>query len=794
MPRMFETQYGYFSPDGNEYVIKTPRTPKPWINVISNGKYGLTLSQTGGGFSWYEHSQFNRITRWHQDLIQDNWGKYIYIRDDDTGEVWNPGWLPTKTVPDHFSCRHGFGYSCLINQYHGIKLAVTIFVPADSNHEIWQLHLENKSDHTRRLSIVTYLEWCLGAANDQHREFHKKFLESHFDREINGLIATKRIWEVAQGERGHWNKAYPYYAYHACNRKVHSFEGSKENFLGQYGHLGQPKALKYKQLSNTDGAWNDSIAGLHVKLRLKPASTDQLAFFLGLEKEKDQLKKVLQNYQNNEQVEGELQKVKQNWHQYFHTLEVETPDPSINLLVNKWLKYQAISGRLWARAAYYQQSGAIGFRDQLQDSQVFLPIRPECTKEQIRLHARHQFKEGQVLHWWHPITDKGLKNAISDNLLWLPFVVLNYLDETADYEFLDQSVEYYQLSESGSIFEHCCRAIDVALQKMSVRGIPLIGSGDWNDGLNGVGLNMQGESFWLAHFIYYLLNGFSAVARQHGQDPIARRYKEAACALSQNIEKYGWDGSWFIRATKDTGEMVGSHINRDGQIFLNTQIWSVISDSVSSSKQHQAMQAVYDRLLKDFGPLLLYPAYKQSDEYIGYLSRYAPGTRENGGVYMHAACWTIWAAAKLGQAAEAYTVYHKICPIKNGMDPERYGCEPYVTPGNIDGPDSPHYGLGGWTWYTGSAAWLQKVIVDWMLGLRATEKGLIIDPCIPKTWQKFQVKRLFRGSSYLISVENPDGCSGGVEQIEVNGEVLQTNRIPLCDQNSCRVKVVLRGK
>jgi len=794
MPRLFETDYGYFTEDGNEYVIKTPRTPKPWINVISNGNYGLTVSQTSGGFSWYEHSEFNRITRWHQDLIRDNWGKYLYIRDNESGEVWNPGWLPTRTNLDHYECRHGFGYTRFITQFRGIKLTLTFFIPRDVKHEIWQVKIENQSDRDRDVAIISYLEWCLGGANDYHREFHKKFLATQYDSEINGLIATKRIWEVAKGERGHWNSAYPYYAFHACNRKLDSYEGAKENFLGNYGQLSNPQGLKYRQLSKTDGAWNDSIASLQVNIELKPGDEEQLAFLVGLEKKQDQIRKLVRHYQNNEQINNAFHNVKQSWQQYFNTLTVETPDQSINLLVNKWLKYQAVSGRLWARSAYYQQSGAIGFRDQLQDSQIFLPIDPQFTKEQICLHARHQFSDGTVLHWWHPITDEGLKNDITDNRLWLPFVVINYIRETADYDFLDHSEDYYQSTESGSIFEHCCQALDFSLQQLSNRGIPLIGSGDWNDGLNGVGLEGKGESFWLAHFLFYLLDCFSDIAERYGKDQVARRYQETAQELGQRIEKYGWDGAWFMRATKDTGELIGSHTNKAGQVFLNAQSWSVISESVSRAKQAKAMQAVYQHLLKDFGPLLLYPAYQQSDEYIGYLSRYAPGTRENGGVYMHAACWALWAAAKLGHTAEAYTIYNTICPVKNGMDAEHYGCEPYVTPGNIDGPDSPYYGLGGWTWYTGSAAWLQKVIIDWMLGLRATEKGLIIDPCIPKTWQKFKVKRLFWGSTYLISVENPDGCSGGVEQIEVNGEVLQTNRIPLCDQKSCHVKVVLKGK
>jgi len=789
--RHFETKYGYFENNGNEYVIKNPKTPKPWINVISNGNYGLTISQTGGGFSWLEHSEFNRITRWHQDLVRDNWGKYLYIKDEESGEIWNPGWLPTKTELEFYQCRHGIGYSTFISEYKGISVELTIFVPFEEQHEIWRVKLKNRSKQNRKLSLFSYFEWCLGGSNDYHREFHKNFLETEFDININSLIAKKRIWEITGGDRGHWNTEYPYQAFHACNKKVSGWEGDKEFFLGQYGNLNSPEAIKNGELSRTTGLWNDSIGSLHVKINLKENQEEEVVFFLGLGDSKESIKTTLEKYSSKKNVDFALSNVKKQWEKMLGTLEIETPDIAMNFMVNKWLKYQAISGRLWARTAYYQQSGAYGFRDQLQDSHIFLPIDPHFTKNQIKLHAGHQFEDGSVLHWWHPITDEGLINKISDNLLWLPFLTISYLDETDNYDFLNENIEFYQSKEIASLFEHCCKAINKVLSGFSDRGLPLIGAGDWNDGMNAVGLDMKGESIWLAHFLYYILDRFSNIAKKYNSVEIADKYRQNAKNLSVKIEEIGWDGDWFFRATKDSGEKIGSKECEYGKIFLNPQTWSVISESASKDRQQKAMESVYKYLIGNNGPILFAPAYKKADKYIGYLSRYAPGSRENGGVYTHAATWSIWAFSKLKQADHAYEMFKRISPVNSGSDPDRYIGEPYVTPGNIDGPDSVHYGRGGWTWYTGSAAWFQKVIVDWIIGVRATEEGLLIDPCIPKEWDRLKISRLFRNCVYHITIYNPDKKSYGVKKILIDGEKIKSNTLPVIKNENCSVDVYI---
>lgn len=772
----FETKYGYFDNEGKEYVIKTPKTPKPWVNVISNGNYGLVISQTGGGFSWNDHSEFNRITRWHQDLIKDNWGKYIYIRMNKTGEYWSPTWMPVKKDLDSYQCRYGTGYAIYKSVYKNIETILRVFVPFDDSLEIWDITINNNSEEEISLSFYTYLEWVLGSSADFHREFHKQFLETSYDHEINGLTATKRLWDIPLGERGHWNVEYEYTGFLAASEKISSYEGDKESFIGQYGDLQEPKALVEGELSKKTGCFNDSIGSLKVDFVLKPGAEKRFQFFLGIKKKRTEIIDCLSKYNSNKKVDKAFQKVLTNWEDLLGDLQINTPDDAMNYSVNTWYRYQAISGRLWGRTGYYQQSGAFGFRDQLQDSLVYLPIKPDLTKEQIKLHARHQMEDGTVLHWWHPITETGLETKMTDDLLWLPYIVSFFINETNDYEFLNHEEPFYYNSRNyKSIYAHCKLAIEKVLSRFSERGLPLIGAGDWNDGLSAVGLEMKGESFWLAEFLYDTVQRFIPLAEKHEDKEFVDLLMKESKKLKKAFNKYAWDGKWFLRATKDSGEKIGSHMCLNGKIYLNPQIWSVISGIAEKEKQEDAMDSVTEHLLRDNGCLLLYPAYSKPDKYIGYLSRYAAGRRENGGVYSHASTWAVWAYALLKDSVNTYKIFQRLCSINSGMNPDRYVAEPYVMPGNIDGPDSPNYGMGGWSWYTGSASWFQKVIVDFILGVRAEKNGLLIDPVIPADWKNFSVKRKYRNTVYNITVNNPNGVTSGIKSITVNGEKIVGN-------------------
>lgn len=775
----FRTKYGYFSDDGMEYIITRPDTPRPWVNVICPGDYGLVVSQTGGGYSWRTHASLNRITRWEQDIIKDDWGKYIYLRDDDNYDFWSLTWKPVSQNLKNYEVRHGIGYSKFIAKNAGIKSQLTIFVPKDHPVEIWRVELTNETEMERNLSLFTYLEWGLGTAPDWHREFHKTFIETEFDENLNTVLAQKRLWDLINEKGQHWNRDWEYTAFHSVNLPVTSFTADKESFLGMYGTLENPQALSKDCLSNSYGKWGDGIASLHNRIKIEPGETVELVYLIGATKrdEPNKLKEIIHKYHNVEMVEKALEEVKEFWKEHLSTIVVETPDQGFNLMNNIWLKYQALSGRIWGRTAYYQTGGAYGFRDQLQDSQIFLLIDPEKTAEQIRLHAAHQFPDGRVNHWWHPISEVGQENNISDNRLWLAFVTTKYLKETGNFAFLDEVVPY-KTGEEGTIYQHCIQAIEYNLLKRSVRGLPLIGDGDWNDGMNAVGFAGKGESIWLGHFLYGILREFVIISEKQNEFERAIRYQKEAEQLKDTINELGWDGEWYIRAVCDDGSILGSKECEEGKIFLNAQTWAILNDVADQERKEKIFKSLEKYLIRDYGPILFYPAYKNPNTNIGYLSRYAPGVRENGGLYTHAGTWMVLACCKLGYRDKAYQIYQSFSPLYRGLNPDLYKVEPYVTPGNVDGPDSPNFGQGGWTWYTGSGGWYFLVALEGILGIQPDWDGLRINPMVPHEWDEFTMTRQYRNAKYHFHFVRSDVKAG----IYVDGEKIEGDLITAhCD-------------
>ncbi|HEY9766039.1 MAG TPA: hypothetical protein V6C82_06720, partial [Chroococcales cyanobacterium] len=439
---LFETLYGHFSPDGSEYVVNKPETPRPWVNVISNGDYGLVLSQVGGGFSWRTHSNYNRITRWNQDLLRDEWGKYLFLRDEENGAFWPCS--GQAVAPENYRCRHGLGYSVFEMRRDGIESAQTVFVAADDPLEIWILRLRNTSDRPRTLSATSYFEWNLGAAPDNHREFHALFIETEFR---GAILATKRLWEVPT-ELGHWNTDWPYCAFHGCSEEIEGFDCDKASFVGRHRDFSHPRGMEQPHLAGNSGKWTEATASLRSLITLAPGEEKKIIFTLGAADGKDSALELNERFASVEAAERELERVITGWKERLGKVWVETPDKAFDTLNNLWLKYQAISGHLWGRAAFYQQSGAFGFRDQLQTSQIWLPLEPAQMRRQIVLHARHQLQAGTVLHWWHPLLEEGLKTNMTDDLLWLPHMITAYLKETVDWGLLSESVPFHDGSEA----------------------------------------------------------------------------------------------------------------------------------------------------------------------------------------------------------------------------------------------------------------------------------------------------------------------------------------------------------
>lgn len=788
---LFDNGYGYFTADGSEYVITRPDTPKPWVNVICPGEYGLVVSQVGGGYSWQTHAGLNRITRWEQDLVSDSCGKYLYVRDEDSGAFWSPSWKPTCHAMDRYECRHGIGYSVIISEHDGVRTELTLTVPPDESVELWRITITNTGKRRRRLSLWSYLEWCLGTAPDTHREFHKTFLETKLADDHRAVYATKRMWDIKNDQGQHWNRDWDMVAFHGVDQSASMCSGSKEAFIGQYGSSASPMALREGgYVAKTTGRWDDSVASLSVPIELEPGASEQVTFTLGVAKTQEQAQEQVARYQQPDAADDALQKVNRFWSDWMDRSQVKTPDAGVDLMANCWLKYQSLSSRIWGRTAYYQTGGAFGYRDQLQDSLLFLHLDPTRTKAQIMLHAAHQFAAGHVQHWWHPITEEGIESQFSDDLLWLPFVTVNYLKETADFGIFKETAPYLDPSPddtcTGTLYEHCARAIERSLSKRSERGLPLIGTGDWNDGFSVTGWDGKGESVWVGQFLFMILGGFCEAAERaielgtlpKDEQQRIDRYRAEAQNLKQAVNTHGWDGKWYWAASCDDGALVGSHTASEGKIHLNPQTWSILSGIVPDDRRDAVLESLEKHLYRDYGAVLLQPAYTTPDPRIGYLTRYAAGTRENGGLYAHAAAWAIQMECQLKRADKAWNLFRKMSPPQRGMDPKLYQCEPYVTAANVDGPDSPLYGRGGWTWYTGSSAWVYRVLMESIMGVRPTWEGLLIDPCIPSHWPGFKMTRRYRGHVYHIEVSRLTPAGLSISSVTLDGQLLPGNTLP----------------
>jgi len=772
-----KSRYGRFSPDGLEYVIVDPRTPRPWINLIANPRVGLAVSQTGSGFSWIDNSQLAAIVRWQQDLADDRSGRFLYVRDEDDGTVWSIAPAPCWPAWDRFQCRHGLGYTTFEVAHRGVDAVWTLFVDDEATVEIWRLSLRDRSGRARQLTLVPFLEWNCGTSPAPRREFQKLFIETGFEPGRGAILATSHMWDVGSARWGHWNTSFPYWTAFAAAQPVRSATGDKAAFLGRYGAWSRPAALDDPHWPSLFGRHHDPIAALACPVRLDASGSWNGGFVLATGGSRESALALAAAFGDTGAMDRSLRTVVKAWRERLASHRIGTPDPALDVLANDWLRYQAIAARLWGRAGYYQQSGAFGFRDQLQDSQVWLTIDPAKCREQIRLHAAHQFADGSVVHWWHPLTEQGHVTRMTDDLLWLAFVAANYIKETGDLSVLDDPAPLLDDPRPAPLVEHVARAFGRVFARTSPRGLPYIGAGDWNDGLSAVGLEEKGESVWLAMFLAGLLDDWAVIHRRRADERTARDFERRRVALIDAVNAHAWDGAWYRRATRDDGEWLGGAANRAGRIFLNAQTWALLNDIAPADRAAACLRALREHLVAPAGALLLAPAYDEPDERIGYITRYAPGLRENGGVYTHAATWAIAAAAKAGDADLVARLLDAINPANK--DPERYLAEPYVLPGNVDGPASPWSGRGGWTWYTGSAAWLPRVIAEWVLGVRPTWEGLRFDPCLPRGWRQATMVRPWRGATLEIAiVSEAGGGPGRCVEVRVNGTTQEAPVMP----------------
>jgi cellobiose phosphorylase len=771
---MLDNAYGRFIDDASAYEITDPDTPSPWTNVVSNGRYGFVVSQNGGGFSWLDHCQLNVITRWNMDHIRDDSGRFVYLRDlDDDGPTWSLSPQPCRVGYDAFRCVHRPGSTTFETSRAGIDAAWTLAVAPEETAEVWSVTLTNTTDRPRRLRLGGSFEWCCGVAPDVKREFHRLFFTTRHDADRRAIVATKNMWEAPFGTADdHWNRPWPHAAGFAIVAEGdHWATADRAAFLGRYGTQADPAGMR-ERVGTHVGRFVDACAAVGTDLEMAPGESRTVAFVLGVADDAETLGGLLDRFSTIGAVEDAVAGSGGLWDGVLDGGRLRSGMPDMDALTNTWLPYQAISARMWARTGYYQQSGAFGYRDQLQDSQLWLQYDPERCRRQIMLHAAHQFADGAVYHWWNPVTETGLRSKCSDDYLWLPFVAAAYIRETGDAAILDETTPWVDDETPATLREHCLRAIRFSLSRQSERGLPLIGENDWNDGLSHVGTDDAGESVWLAFFLIGVLDEFASALRLAGEAGEADGLLEHRASLKTTVNEHGWDGEWFRRATDADGRWLGSRDSLEGKIFLNAQTWANLTDATDDDRAGAAWESAKAHLLTDYGVLLLAPAYTVPDPKIGYLSRYAPGARENGGVYMHAATWALATACKRRDLDAVERIWRGLSPPLRGRDADAYVAEPYVTPGNVDGPLCETPGKAGWTWYTGSAAWLHRVTMEWILGLRATWEGLRIDPCPFPSMGAVEATRVWRGRRVTVSFDAAAFGPGATPTLTANGETL----------------------
>ena len=790
---------GGFSEDGSEYVIRLEagqNTPLPWINVISNPNFGFLVSEAGSGYTWSENSRENKLSPWSNDSVSDLPGEAIYMTDEETGEIWSTTPLPVRE-DEAYTITHGFGYSNFQHTSHGIEQNLVQFVPINEAVKISVLKLRNLSGKARCIKITYYLRPVLGVSdqltsmhiNTQLSDAGVLMISNPYNEEFAGRIV---YMDVSQTER--------------C------VTGDRKEFFGA-GKVQSPEGLKREKLSGAVGTGYDPCGAIQVNITLEAEEEKEVLFMLGCAKEMRQVSEVTEKYRLVSEAKKSLAQVKQFWKEKLHTVQVKTFDSSMDIMINGWLIYQVVSCRIWARSAFYQSGGAFGFRDQLQDSLAVVSIWPEITRSQILLHSCHQFKEGDVQHWWHEPDWKGTRTRFSDDLLWLPYVTSEYISITGDMKILDEKsyllddeplkdFEDERYSKPGisdleiSLYEHCIRSIEKAI-KFGEHGIPLMGSGDWNDGMNTVGNKGKGESVWLGWFLYSTLIKFAPICKQMGEDERAKKYIDIAKEIAESIEKNAWDGDWYRRAYFDNGNPLGSIQNSECKIDSISQTWAVISGAGKGERVKKAMNSLENYLVqREEGIIkLLTPPFDDGESEPGYIKGYVPGVRENGGQYTHAAAWVIIAFAELGDGDKALELFELINPINHSrthMEYSKYKVEPYVMAADVYAA-LPHVGRGGWTWYTGSASWVYKAGLEYILGIKKLGNALKISPCIPKKWSEYSVTYKYLETTYEIKVGNPEGVCRGVKSIVLDGRLLKDDLIALENDGGYHIVEVVLG-
>ncbi len=750
---------GGFTPDGREYILALEEgatTPLPWVNVIANPGFGTVVAESGAAYTWAGNSHEYRLTTWHNDPVADPCGEAFYLRDEDSGRFWSPAPAPARGE-GRYVVRHGFGYSAYAHQEDGLACEMLVYVAVDAPVKLVTITVRNRSPRTRRLSLTGYWEWVLGERRHQSAMHVVTAIDAP-----SGVLTARNPYHPECGGR---------IAFVEVSERRRTVLGDRGEFLGRNRGLDAPQAMGRQRLSGRVGAGLDPCAALQASFELAEDEVRELVFVLGAGESIEEVRQLARRHCSLEGARRTLEQVWEHWRHTLGGLRVETPDPALDILANGWLPYQTIACRMWARSGFYQSGGAFGFRDQLQDAMALLHLAPALLRSHILLAAAHQFREGDVQHWWHPPGGRGVRTRCSDDFLWLPLAVARYCLGTGDTGVLAVEVAFlegralraeeessYDRPAAGAVaplYEHCVRAIVNAL-RWGPHGLPLMGGGDWNDGMNLVGAGGRGESVWLAFFLHHVLERFAPVAEGRGDAAFARRCRQEAAGLAGRTEAGGWDGAWYRRAYFDDGTPLGSAANEECRIDALPQSWAVLSGAADGARARQAMEEVDRRLVDRPNQLirLFTPPFDTSALDPGYVKGYIPGVRENGGQYTHAAIWTVMAFAGLGDRERAWELWSLINPIALSATPAAaalYRAEPYVVAADVYG-QAPHTGRAGWSWYTGSAGWMYRLLTESLLGLQVEPGRLRLVPLLPAGWKGFTMDYRHHATTYRIQV------------------------------------------
>jgi len=783
--------YGHFSQNNREYVIEKPDTPTPWINYLSNSEYCAMISNTAGGYSFHIDPRDRRITRYrYNGLPVDRPGRYIYIRDDETGSYWSPTWQPTLTRLDSYECRHGLGYTRISSSYSGVEAEVTYFVPVDNNVEIWMLTLRNSSGRTRNLKLFTYSEFCLWqAARDQNDLQSVQFVG--ISRNEDGIV----LYHLHDDSTG--------YAFFATSKDIAGYDCDRETFIGPYRSEANPIAVEIGACKGSVAIGGNPIAATAIPISLKQGESETVVYVLGVAPDRDQARELARKFKSSAIVNEEFLRLQDHWSSYLDKLVSVTPDLEFDEVVNIWNQYQCRTTFRWSRYVSFYETGigrGMGFRDCSQDILGVLHALPTDVRQRIVDLARNQFKSGRVYHIYFPLSGEGgfpdyVKKDMqffSDDHLWIILAVSEYIKETGDFGILDERVNFVD-GPAVSLYRHLKKSIDFTLSNMGNHGLPLLGTADWNDPMSLPGPNNAAESVFTAMLFHKALRELAGLSHETRKNTDAQLFTSLADQTRIHLNDVAWDGSWYVRAFTDSGEPLGTSTSKEGRLFINAQSWSVISGVASKSRGVAAMDSVNELLATEYGIMLLGPAFWRYRSDIGALSSYAPGLKENASIWSHANAWAIIAESMLGRGDQAYDYYKKLAPPTKNKIAEIHRAEPYVYAQTIAGRDHPMFGMAKQSWLTGTAAWMLKAASSYILGIQPQYHGLSVDPCIPKAWGQFKVKRQFRNATYDIEVRNPDSVSSGVKAVSVDDTLSETGILPVFADGHTHKVIVTMG-